>query len=35
MCGAYAQYSLEHPEVSVVYVRAKSGLQLAKCGPGA
>lgn len=35
MCGAYAQYVLVDEKAKVTFVRAESGLQLAKCGPGA
>jgi len=35
MCGAYSQYVLVDENVTVTFVRAESGLQLAKCGPGA
>lgn len=35
VCGAYGQYVLMEPKVTVTFVRASTGLQLAKCGPGA
>jgi hypothetical protein len=35
ICGAYSLYTLDHPDIDTVYVRAVDGQQLAKCGPGA
>jgi len=35
ICGSYSLYTLDDATVTVVLVRAKSGVGLAKCGPGA
>jgi hypothetical protein len=35
ICGAYSLYTLKDESVTVVFVRAGSGVRLAKCGPGA
>lgn len=35
ICGSYAQYVEVDSQITVTFVRAESGLRLAKCGPGA